>query len=373
MPSSCSPNSRTSANWDRTLVSLKVPVRNLEAALDLMADVVMRPRFASAEVTRQRGLRLTQILQRKDQPGTLANLAFNMSLYPAGHPYHNPTAGDSGSTAPLDSASVRAFYLATIRPSRTNIYAVGDVEAERMRTMLQQRFGSWRDASGQGAERRDVPAVPAATTRRIVLVDKPNAAQSVLVIGAPGVPRTSQDYPALMVMNTILGGLFTARLNFNLRETKGYTYGAFSNYDFRQAPGPFTASAQVRTDVTDSSLVEFFRELRGIRDSLVTDAELAKAKASLVLAIPDDLETTSQIAGELATLGIFGLSLDEKREFARKVNAVTKADVQRVARLYVPEDRVLVTVVGDLAKVRAGIEALKLGEITVLDVNRVVR
>lgn len=141
----------------------------------------------------------------------------------------------------------------------------------------------------------------------------------------------------------------------------------------RLAPGPFTASAQVRTDVTDSSLVEFFKELRAIRDSQVTDAELAKAKASLELGIPDELETTSQIAGEMAALGMYGLTLDELRNFARQVRAVTKADVQRVARQYVPEDRVLITVVGDRATIRAGIEALKLGELKLMQVSEVVR
>jgi predicted Zn-dependent peptidase len=363
----------TQADWDRTVVSLKVPVRNLEPALDLMADVVRRPRFESAEVVRQRGLRLTGILQRKDQPNTLANLAFNATLYPAGHPYHNPTGGDSASTAKLDSAMVRAFYDATIRPSRTTIYAVGDMSADQLRAALAKRFGDWRDGANAVVVRRDVPRTAPGTERRIALVDKPNAAQSVIIIGAPGVERKTADYAPLMVMNTILGGLFTSRLNFNLRETKGYTYGAGSRYEFRLAPGPFTASAQVRTNVTDSSLVEFFKELRAIRDSQVTDAELAKAKASLELGIPDELETTSQIAAEMATLGMFGLTLEEKREFARKVRAVTKADVQRVARQYVPEDRVLIAVVGDLAKVRAGIEALKLGEVTVLEVGQVVR
>ncbi len=363
----------TQADWDRTVVSLKVPVRNLEAALDLMADVVRRPTFSSAELVRQRGLRLTGILQRKDQPNTLASLAFAATLFPAGHPYHNPTGGDSSATAALDSASVRGAYEATIRPSRSTIYAVGDISADQLRAALTKRLGDWRDVGTSTVTRRDVAPTSLAPGRRIVLVDKPNAAQSVIIIGAPGVERRSPDYAAISVMNTILGGLFTSRLNFNLRETKGYTYGAGSRFDYRLAPGPFTASAQVRTNVTDSSLVEFFKELRAIRDSQVTDAELAKAKASLELGIPDELETTSQIAGEMAALGVFGLTLEEKRDFARKVRAVTKADVQRVARQYVPEDRVLITVVGDLAKVRAGIEALNLGGVTVLEVAQVVR
>ncbi len=363
----------TAADWDRTTVSLKVPVRTLEPALDLMADVVLRPTFSAAEVTRQRGLRLTVILQRKDQPNTLAQLAFSTALYSAGHPYYNPTGGDSATTVTLDSAKVRAFYEATIRPSRATIYAVGDMSSAQLREALGKRFGAWRDLQSAAVVRSNVTPTTLGSGRRIVLVDKPNAAQSVIVIGAPGFERSSPDYAAVQVMNTILGGLFTSRLNFNLRETKGYTYGAGSRFDFRLAPGPFTASAAVRTNVTDSSLVEFFKELRKMRDSLVTDAELAKAKASLELGIPDELETTSQIAGEMAALGVFGLALEEKRDFARKVRAVTKAAVQRAARQYVPEDRVLITVVGDLAKVRAGIEALKLGDVSVLEVGQVVR
>ncbi len=363
----------TAADWDRTIVSLKVPLRTLEPALDLMADVVLRPTFSAAEVTRQRGLRLTGILQRKDQPNTLAQLAFNTALYSPGHPYYNPTGGDSATTATLDSARVRVFYDATIRPSRATIYAVGDMSPAQLREALATRFGGWRDPQSAAVVRSHVAPTTLGSGRRIVLVDKPNAAQSVMVIGAPGLERSSPDYAAVEVMNTILGGLFTSRLNFNLRETKGYTYGVGSRYDFRLAPGPFTASAAVRTNVTDSSLVEFFKELRKMRDSLVTEEELAKAKASLELGIPDELETTSQIAGEMAALGVFGLTLDEKRDFARKVRAVTKADVQRAARQYVPEDRVLITVVGDLAKVRAGIEALMLGEVSVLEVGQVVR
>jgi zinc protease len=268
---------------------------------------------------------------------------------------------------------VRAFYDATIRPSRTTVYAVGDIAASQLREALNKRFSDWREPASAVVVRQNVAAVPPASARRVVLVDKPNAAQSVIIIGSPGVERKSPDYAPLMVMNTILGGLFTSRLNFNLRETKGYTYGAGSGYAFRLAPGPFTASAQVRTNVTDSSLVEFFKELRGMRDSQVKDEELAKAKASLELGIPDELETTSQIAGELSSLGVFGLTLEEKRDFARKVRAVTKADVQRVARQYIQEDRVLITVVGDLAKIRPGIEALKLGEVSVLDVGQIVR
>jgi zinc protease len=176
-----------------------------------------------------------------------------------------------------------------------------------------------------------------------------------------------------MVMNTIFGGSFSSRLNTNLRETKGYSYGASSGFQWRPLPGAFIASSSVRTDVTDSSLVEFFKELRAVRDAPVDSVELERAKAYLVLGVPGDFESTSQIAGQMAGLAAFNLKLDYLQEFVQRVNRVTVADVQRVARRYLPADSAFVIVVGDLAKVRPGIEALKLGEITTRAVAEIAR
>jgi zinc protease len=204
-------------------------------------------------------------------------------------------------------------------------------------------------------------------------VDKPDAAQSVIMIGWPGVERTSPDYAALQVMNTMLGGSFTSRLNMNLRETKGYSYGAGSGFSYRVVPGPFTASSSVRTNVTDSSLVEIFKELRGVRDVAVPEEELNRAKAYVELGIPGTLESTSQVAGQLVLLATFGLTLDELPRLAAGVRAVTAADVQRVARRYLTPDRAHVVVVGDLAKVKTPIEQLGLGTATVLEVSKIAR
>ncbi len=361
----------TSASWDVTTISLKVAKRNLDAALDLMADVVLRPRFAAAEVKRQRDLRLAALLQNKDQPGALAGLAFAQALFPAGHPYHNALGGDSASTAPLDSATVRAFYDGAMRPARATFYVVGDLSAAEAQTALAKRFASWR---ASGDERRPAPVLvnPARPQGlRVILVDKPGAAQSIITIGTVGVERTSADLAAIDVMNTILGGSFSSRLNTLLRETKGYTYGASSGFAFRPLPGPYTASAAVRTNVTDSSLVDFFKELRAIRDTPVTEEELARAKAYIALGIPGDLETTSQVAGEMASLANWNLPLTWLQEYVQKLNAVTVADVQRVARTFVPAENAYVVVVGDLAKVRAGIEALNLGPVTVRTVGEI--
>lgn len=363
----------TSADWDRITVSLKVPARSLAPALDLMADVVLRPTFASSEVRRQRDLRLTSLLQRRDSPNALADLAFNQVLYPATHPYHRSPIGDSISVASFDSAQVRGFYERVMQPGRATIYVVGDVSEAQVRELFGQRFGSWRAAVPAANPPAAPPAVATPSASRVYLIDKPEAAQSVIVIGWPGVERTTPDYAALTVMNTLLGGSFTSRLNMNLRETKGYTYGAGSGFAYRVMPGPFTASASVRTNVTDSSLVEFFRELRLVRDSLVPPDELARAKAYVELRLPGNLETTSQVASQMASLALYGLTLDELPRFAAQVRAVTPADVRRVAQRYLTPDRAVIVVVGDLAKVRQPIERLDLGPITVLEVNAVAR
>lgn len=363
----------TTADWDKITVSLKVPVRSLEPALDLMADVALRPTFAGAEVRRQRDLRLTSILQRRDQAGALADLAFNQVLYPETHPYHRSALGDSASVARFDSAAVRAFYARVMQPNRATLYVVGDVNADQVREQFARRFGAWRATGPAARVPTTAPAAAARSASAVYLVHRPEAPQSVIIIGWPGVPRTSPDYAALTVMNTILGGSFSSRLNTNLRETKGYTYGAGSGFSYRVIPGPFTASAQVRTNVTDSSLVEFFRELRGMRDSLVPEAELERAKAYVELRLPSGLESTSQIASQMANLATFGLTLDELPSFAAKVRAVTAADVQRVARQYLTPDQAVIVVVGDTTQIRAPIEKLNLGPITMLDAATVAR
>lgn len=363
----------SSADWDNTAVTLRVARRNLEPALDLLADVVLRPTLSDADVRRQRDLRLAALLQQKDQPNALASLAFNKLIFPAGHPYHNPLGGDSASTAALDAATVRAFHTGAYRPNRATFTVVGDLSEAEARTLIAARFGAWR---ATGAERTPGPVLvqPVRTeARRVVLVDKPGAAQSVIIIGAPGVERTSAAYASIQVMNTILGGSFSSRLMTNLRETKGYTYGVRSGFEWRPLPGAFTASSAVRTDVTDSSLVEFFKELNAIRDGLVDAAELDRAKAYIALGLPSDLESTGQVAGQINALANFNLPLTYLQEYAQAVQRVTPEDVQRAARQFVPADRVTIVVVGDLAKIRAGIEALHLGPVAVMDIAEIAK
>jgi len=245
----------------------------------------------------------------------------------------------------------------------------GNLSMADAQRMIAARFGGWRE---DRMARRDPPAgaaLPAAIDRstRIFLVDKPGAAQSVIALARPGVDRASPDYYAIQVMNTILGGSFSSRLNQVLRETKGWTYGAGSGFAYRPVPGPFRASAAVRTDVTDSSLIEFVKQIGLIRDSLVDPVELQRAQAYLALGLPGDFETTGQVASQIGGMLRFGQPFTYWNGYVQNVMKVTRADVQRVARQYVDPTHLTIVVVGDLAKIRTGVEATHIGSVEVRD------
>lgn len=358
----------TGASWDVFTIALSGPKRTFAQALPLLADVVLRPTFASTEISRQRDLRIAQLLQLRDQPEAVASEVFNRVVFPAGHPYHQPINGDSASTVALDSAVVRQFWRRAADPRRATLIVTGDITLAEARTLAERSLGTWR---APAAGRRPAPGVPEAPRpgTHVVLVDKPGAAQSVISVGAPGVARTSPDYPAITLMNTILGGSFSARLNDILREQKGYTYGARSGYTWRPLPGPFVAGSSVRTDVTDSSLAIFFEEFKKLREEPVPQSEVDRAKAYLTLGALGDFETTGQVNAELANLILFGLPPSSIPAELAAIQQLGAADVQRAARLHLDPSHLTVVVVGDLQKIRPGIEALGLGPVEVRDVT----
>ena len=354
----------TGASLDVATVSLHVPKRRLEPALDLLADVLLRPTFPDSEVTRQRELRRAQIVQQADNPAAIASIAFPAIVYGRMHPYGRPLNGTEASTGALTRDRVAAFYRTYYRPNGARLLVVGDVTLDEARRLITERFGAWT--------RGEVSAAPATTApppapRAIYLIDKPGAAQSVVRIGHVGPARDTPDYFALQVLNTILGGAFTSRLNQNLRETHGYTYGAGSAFALRRKGGPFVAQASVVTAKTDSSLIEFLKELRRIRDEAVPAAELDKAKQYLVLGLPGDFETTAGAAARFRELFIYGLPFNYFGSYIDRINAVTAADVQRVARQYIDPDHFDIVVVGDRSQIEAGIRALNEGAIVYRD------
>jgi len=264
---------------------------------------------------------------------------------------------------------VKAFYDAYYRPNNATLIVVGDLAADDVERRARALFGGWSRRPVPDTRYPQLSNVPAAPT--IYLVDKPGAPQSSIRIGNIGVPRSPSDYFALQVMNTILGGSFTSRLNQNLREKKGYTYGAGSGFSMRRQAGPFSARAEVTGAKTDSSLVEFLRELRSIRDT-VSSTELARAKQYLQLGLPSDFETTTDIAFQLVPVVVYGLPADYYSTYVQQIENITQADVQRVARQYVDPSKMSIVVVGDRASIENGLRALNVGAISVRDLTGAV-
>jgi len=337
----------------------------------LVADVVQRPDFPGAELERLREERLTALLQARDNPAAIVQAAFPRLLFGPEHRYGTSPVGTTSSTTTMRVEDLRSFHGAHYRPDNAALLVVGDITAAEVRPLLERHFGGW---TVSGA-RPEVPAVPAArqpARRQVYLIDKPGAAQSQIRIGGIGVPRSTADYFPLLVMNTVLGGSFTSRLNTNLREKNGYAYGAGSTFDMRRTAGPFFATAGVQTDKTAEALTEFFRELNGILAPLSAE-ELDKARNYLALGFPRDFETTGDLARRLEELYVFDLPEEYYAEYVARVQAVTAADVARVAKAYIQPDRFAVVVVGDRSIVEAPVRALKLGTVTIVSVEEVFK
>jgi predicted Zn-dependent peptidase len=356
----------TGAGWEDFSIILSGPRRTFSTAMSLMADVLLRPSFASSDVARERNLRQAALITMKDNPSAVANRVFYRNIFPAGHPFHRNISGDSSSTALLDSAMVRGFWNRVADPRRATLIVTGDVTLAEARQWATQHLGNWTPPA------RAIAIIPAATVAeaprpatRVILVDKPNAAQSVILIGAPGVDRESPDYPAIQLLNMVIGGSFSSRINDILREQRGYSYGAGTGWGFSPIPGPFTASSAVRTDVTDSSLVVFFEEFNRVREELVSAVELERSRNYIVLGALDGYETQGQVNGAIATALQFGHPLSRTAEELNAIGKLNAADVQRAARNYLDPKHLTVVVVGDLSKIRPGIERLNLGPIEV--------
>jgi predicted Zn-dependent peptidase len=269
----------------------------------------------------------------------------------------------------LTTDEIRAFYTATYRPDNATLIVVGDITPDALVPKLESSFGSWkRPATAKTTQ--TLPPAQQPSARTVYIVDKPGAPQSQIRIGGVGVPRATADYFPLVVLNTILGGSFTSRLNNNLREVHGYAYGASSTFDMRIGPGPFSAGAGVQTDKTAEALTEFFNELNGILKPVPAE-ELARAKNYVALRFPGTFETTGDMSRRLEDMLIFQLADDYFTTYVRHIEAVTAADVQRVAQKYILPSRAAVVVVGDRKAIEPAIRALNLGPVRILTTDEV--
>ncbi|MGI8639995.1 MAG: M16 family metallopeptidase [Pyrinomonadaceae bacterium] len=349
----------TGSGWDSANVSMQTLTKNFDRAMDIFADVVVNPTFPGDELEKYRGRLLTTFQQRKDLPNSISDVVYNKVLYGKTHPYSKQLSGDVVSVKGISRGDLVDFYEANYRPNNAVLIVVGDVDQKTLMPKLEKSFAGWK-ATGD-VKAFDVPEAMMMEKAGIYIVDKPGAAQSVVSIGQVGVARNSPDYIPLQVMNTILGGGFTSRVNMNLREEKGYTYGARTGYSFRRGAGPFSASADVQTAVTKESVAEFMRELRGIRGEIpVTQRELEYNKQSLIRRFPSGFETTGQISNQLANLVIYNLSDTYFNDYIQKVNAVTIEEVNRVANRYLSPDKMAIVVVGDRKTIEPGLRELGL-------------
>lgn len=361
----------TASSFDASRVRVHVPAARLAQALPIMADVVLRPTFPAKELDRLREERLTHLLQARDDPASVASVGFPRLVYGPGHRYGIPDTGTAETLRVFTVEDLRGFHAAHYRPDRAALVVVGDTTLEGVLPLIESSFGPWKAAGGATPAVPALPPAPQLTRREVLLIDRPGAAQSQVRIGWIGVPRSTPDYFALAVLNTILGGSFGSRLNQNLREQHGYTYGAGSVFDMRISAGPFVAAAGVQTDKTAEALTEFFKELNGIRQPVPAD-ELAKVKNYLALRFPQQFETTRNIAGRLVESIIYGLPEDYFATYVDRIQAVTAEEVRRAAERYIQPDRFAVVIAGDRLGIEAKVRALNLGPLKLLTVDEVM-
>jgi predicted Zn-dependent peptidase len=356
-----------SSSFDASAVRLGVPVARLSQALSVMADVALRPTFPDAELERVRQERLTDLLQARDDGATVAPMAFARLLFGPSQRYGTGAVGTPATIKSFTTSDLKSFHAAAYQPANATLIVVGDLTADGVMPQLEKQFGSWR-AGSTAPGRTAVATAPQPTQRQIVIVDMPGAEQSQVRIGWVGVPRSTPDYFPLQVLNTILGGSFTSRLNQNLRETHGYSYGASSRFDMRLFAGPFFAGAGVQTDKTAEALREFFNELTAIGKPIPAD-ELTKAKNYVAFGFPSGFETIGDFSAQIEQQIVYGLPDSYYADYVKNIQAVTAEAVAKASATYIQPQRFLVVVVGDRKVIEPGIRALNLGMVRTMSVQ----
>jgi predicted Zn-dependent peptidase len=340
--------------------------KNFEATLAILADEMLNSTFPADALERLRGRTLVNLTQAKDQPVVVGAQVFNKILYGNAHPYGQRVTETSVKAITRDD--VVAFAKAYYQPGRAIVTVVGDITPLKAKAAVEKGLTAWAKAGDMPSF--DYPKLPELQPAKIYLVDKPGAAQSVFNIGLPGPPRNTPDYFALQVLNTILGGQFQSRLNANLREQKGYSYGVNSNFGFGKGPGAFRTGGSIVSAKTDAALVEFMKELKGIvGERPITDEELKTAKDSLIQGLPQRFASVSVISNAITSLMVQGLPDDYYQQYAKNVSAVTKEDVLRVAKQYIDLNHLAIVIVGDRSEVEASLKATGIAPITNIDIE----
>ena len=350
----------TASTWDAVHVGLTTPSARLSEALALLAEIVCEPAFPAREITRKRDEQLAEIMQRAADPRTLADDVAVRYIFDGSSAYARPVIGIVDSVTRIDADAVRAFHRRRFTPGSTALVIVGAVSLDVAQREAERAFGAW---SGSTEPLRDVTAKPGPQRTTIFVVDRPSAVQTELRIGHVGVARHHPDYHALLVLNGIIAGVFTSRLNLSLRERHGFTYGVRSAFSFRRAPGPFVIHTAVASDVTARAIAESLRELRELQANGVTDDEVRNTRDYLAGTLPLELQTTDQLAARIADAYTFNLPTTYLEQYGEQILAVTRADVERAARAHLHLDRLAIVVVGNAGAVENDLRALNAGDI----------
>jgi zinc protease len=356
----------TSVGSESGSISFMSTAAKFAPTLEIMSDMLLNSVFPGDALERLRAQRLVALTQAKAQPGAIAGRVFPKVLYGTAHPYGR--VANEESVKAITREDVIRFHGNYFQPGRALVTVVGDVTPATAKAAIEKALGGWNKAGTRPAF--TYPDLPAPQKTTIYLVDREGAAQSTVAIGHPGPPRNTPDYFALQVMNTMLGGMFQSRLNANIREEKGYSYGVNSGFAYGKGPGAFRAGGDIVGDKTDAALVEFMKELRGIGGARpVTDEELATAKDSLIQRLPATFASVSAINNALTALWVQGLPDDYYQQYPKAIAAVTKDDVLRVAKQYINPDSLAIVVVGDRAKIEAPLKATGIAPIAHLDIE----
>ena len=347
---------------DAALMGATFLSRFVDRGVSVLADMLARPALTEADFARVRQLRLHRLTQLRDMPSAVADRVFTGLLY-GGHAYGHTPLGTERSLAAMSVDDVRSFHAAVMRPAETTLLAVGDCDHETIRRIANDAFGSWQGEAAASVAFDDALPRPA----RLNVVPRAGAPQSELRIGHVAVPRNTPDYHALVAANMVLGGQFVSRINLNLREDKGFTYGARTAFDFRRQPGPFALQVSVHTAATARAIEESLAEIAAIRGPRpVTEEELALGVAALTRGYARNFETAEQVARAVSQIVIHDLPDDYFAAFVPAVERVTPADVTRVSERHLHPDRLTTLIVGDLDAIGADLARLPLGEPVVL-------
>ncbi|HEX8921531.1 MAG TPA: pitrilysin family protein, partial [Pyrinomonadaceae bacterium] len=359
------------ANRESSEVSFEVLKRNLTPALTVFSDVIRNPAFPAEEVDREKKKRLDALAQEAEDPNAIAQRVGQMLAFGLDHPYGRPATGFPSTVQPLTREDFARFHEANWKPGSSALIFAGDITLDEARALAQQNFGNW---AGGAAPVVQIPQPKPVGPGKVFLVDRQDAAQTVVMQILPGARRKTEDYYAISLADAVWGGGFGTRLNLNLREDKGYSYGVFSSPIFFSEYGAWQASGGVQTNKTKESVVEFMKELKFLAgEKPISEKELLNAKANRIRGYAQQFESLGRLADQVATLWSYGLPMSDLQQETTELERATLASVNTAAKKYAVPNSTMLLLVGDRSKIESGVRELKIGDVVVLDAEGKVK